>query len=178
VVSALGRYVPVPSESGRVAHLLDSIQTDASINPGNSGGPLVDCTGRQVGVNAAISTVPNADGGGGGGSVGLGFAIPMAIADPIADELIESGRVAHPVVGLAASPVTDGLAVTAVQPDGPAADAGLEPGDVLVEIDGDPADSTERLVLASLRNAAGDEIPIVYTRAGERRTTDLTLGAP
>jgi putative serine protease PepD len=185
IVSALGRYVPIPAETGRVAHLLDAIQTDAAINPGNSGGPLVDCSGAQVGVNAAISTVPNSEGIGGGGSVGLGFAIPMSVADPIADQLIEDGRVAHPVLGLAARAVAEdpsrpptGLAVTAVVPGGPADDAGLEVGDVITEIDGQTADNTEQLVLVSLRHAAGDAVPVAYLRDGRARTTELTLAAP
>jgi putative serine protease PepD len=185
IVSALGRYVPVPAETGRVAHLLDAIQTDAAINPGNSGGPLVDCDGAQVGVNSAISTVPNSEGVGGGGSVGLGFAIPMSIADPIADELIGTGRVAHPVLGLAARPVGDdptrpptGLAVTAVVPGGPADQAGLEVGDVITEIDGQPADSAEQLVLAGLRHSAGDAVTVGYLRDGAERTAEVTLAAP
>jgi len=181
IVSALGRYVPIPAETGRVAHLLDAIQTDAAINPGNSGGPLVDCDGAQVGVNSAISTVPNSEGVGGGGSVGLGFAIPMSIATPIADQLIESGRVDHPVLGLAARTVTEdppGLQVTAVAPGGPAAAAGLQVGDVITEIDGQAADNTEQLVLVSLRHEAGDTVPVSYTRDGASRTAQLTLAAP
>ncbi|KQW47659.1 hypothetical protein ASC77_14600 [Nocardioides sp. Root1257] len=185
IVSALGRYVPIPADTGRVAHLLDAIQTDASINPGNSGGPLVDCTGAQVGVNSAISTVPNAQGVGGGGSVGLGFAIPMSVAGPIADQLIENGRVAHPVLGLAARSLGDdptqpatGLEVTAVVPGGPAEAAGLAVGDVITELDGQAADNTEQLVLLSLRHDAGDTVTIGYLRDGSDRTTDLTLAAP
>jgi putative serine protease PepD len=185
IVSALGRYVPVPSESGRIAHLLDAIQTDASINPGNSGGPLVDCSGKQVGVNTAITTVPNAEGTAGGGSVGLGFAIPMTIAAPIADQLVATGHAEHPVLGLAASPVTttagaqpEGLLVTAVQPGGPAAQAGLATGDLIVEIDGEPAVSTEQLVLVSLRHRAGDTVTLTYRRQGQQHTADVTLGAP
>jgi putative serine protease PepD len=184
IVSALGRYVPVPADTGRVAHLLDAIQTDAAINPGNSGGPLVNCSGDQVGVNSAISTVPNSEGVGGGGSVGLGFAIPMSIALPIADQLIDTGRAAHPVFGLAASTVSggegqpaQGIEVTALDPTGPAAQAGLAVGDVIVEIDGRSADSTEQLVLTSLRHDVGDTIAVTYLREGEERTTEITLGA-
>jgi len=185
IVSALGRYVPIPADTGRVAHLLDALQTDAAINPGNSGGPLVDCDGAQVGVNSAISTVPNSEGVGGGGSVGLGFAIPMSIADPIADELIENGRVAHPVLGLAARPVGDdptrpptGLAVTAIVPGGPAEQAGLRVGDVITEIDGQAADNTEQLVLVGLRHDAGDTVSVSYLRDGAERSAEVTLAAP
>lgn len=185
IVSALGRYVPVPSGSGQVAHLLDAVQTDASINPGNSGGPLVDCRGRQVGVNTAISTVPDAQGTAGGGSVGLGFAIPMRIATRIADQLVENGRAEHPVLGLAAHPVSDssggspvGLAVTAVLPGGPAAQAGLAAGDLITEVDGDAAVSSEQLVLLSLRHRAGDTVTFTVRRDGAQRTAQVTLGAP
>ena len=185
IVSALGRYVPVPAATGRVAHLLDSIQTDAAINPGNSGGPLVDCSGAQIGVNSAISTVPDREGVAGGGSVGLGFAIPMSIAEPIAGQLIDTGRADHPVLGLAARTVTDeqgqpttGLEVTAIVPAGPAARAGLEVGDTIVDLDGSPARNTEQLVLATLRHDIGDTIPITYLRTGEERTTEITLDAP
>jgi putative serine protease PepD len=185
IVSALGRYVPVPSDSGRVAHLLDAIQTDAAINPGNSGGPLVNCRGRQVGVNTAISTVPNAEGTAGGGSVGLGFAIPTVIATRIADQLVENGRAEHPVIGLAAHPVTNkpggpplGLAVTAVLPGGPAAQAGLAAGDLITEVDGEAAVSSEQLVLVSLRHRAGDTVTIRFRRGGAEHAAELTLGAP
>ncbi|MDH2416501.1 trypsin-like peptidase domain-containing protein [Nocardioides sp. CER19] len=185
IVSALGRYVPVPSGTGRTAHLLDAIQTDASINPGNSGGPLVDCAGQQVGVNSAISTVPNAEGTAGGGSVGLGFAIPMTIAGPIARQLISTGRADHPVIGLAAHPVTsteggrpEGLAVTDLLPGGPAASAGLAVGDVITQINGAPAVSTEQLVLVSLRHEPGDTVTLTYRRGGSEHTAKVTLGAP
>ena len=182
IVSALGRYVPVPTGEGQVAHLLDAIQTDAAINPGNSGGPLVDCSGDQVGVNTAISTVPNSEGVAGGGSVGLGFAIPMSVAGPVADELIEHGRANHPVVGFALRPVVEdperppiGLQVTTVSPGGPAAEAGLRPGDLITEIDGEPAVSTEQLVLATLRHDVGDTVRVRYRRGGDTGTADITL---
>jgi putative serine protease PepD len=183
IVSALGRYVPIPSDRGRVAHLLDAIQTDAAINPGNSGGPLVDCAGAQVGVNSAIRTVPNAEGVGGGGSVGLGFAIPMSVAVPIAGRLIETGEANHPTFGLSARTRVEestgspsGVEVTGIAAGGPAARAGLAVGDVITEIDGDPAHSAEQLVLTSLRRAAGDPVEIVYERGGQSRTARLVLG--
>ena len=183
IVSALGRYVPVAGESGRVAHLLDAVQTDASINPGNSGGPLVDCSGDQVAVNSAIRTAPDSEGVPSGGSVGLGFAIPMSVAVPIADQLVSTGRASHPTFGLTAHTVTDeaggaqGIQVTAVAPGGPADQAGLAAGDVITEIDGDPASSTEQLVLASLRHQAGDAVDVTYRRGGATASTQVVLGA-
>lgn len=87
VVSASGRNVPVPSDEGSTV-LVGAIQTDASINPGNSGGALVDCDGRLIGVNTAIATVGE---GGQSGSVGIGFAVPSGVAEPIVDELRRRG---------------------------------------------------------------------------------------
>jgi putative serine protease PepD len=184
VISALGRYVPVPTGTGGVHHLIDAIQTDAAINPGNSGGPLVDCDGALIGVNSAISTVPNAEGVGGGGSVGLGFAIPVSVAKPIADALITTGHANHPVMGLAAYPVESpgdttpqGLLVTVVTPQAPAERAGLRPGDLITEIDGERANSADQLVLATLTRSAGDTLPITIQRGGSSRSLEITLAA-
>jgi putative serine protease PepD len=185
IVSALGRYVPVPTGTGKTHHLVDAIQTDAAINPGNSGGPLVDCGGAMVGVNSAIATVPNAEGVSGGGSVGLGFAIPVGIADPIADQLIKTGSANHPVLGLAAQPFPaeggtppPGLFVTLVLRDGPAALAGMLPGDVITEIAGSPAHSPDQLVVVTLGRSPGDVVTLTYRRGDETKTADITLAAP
>jgi putative serine protease PepD len=185
IVSALGRYVPVPTGTGKTHHLVDAIQTDAAINPGNSGGPLVDCRGAMVGVNSAIVTVPNAEGVSGGGSVGLGFAIPVGIADPIADQLIKTGSANHPVLGLAAQPFpaengtpAPGLFVTLVLRDGPAALAGMLPGDVITEIAGSPAHSPDQLVVITLGRSPGDTVTLTYRRGDETHTADITLAAP
>jgi putative serine protease PepD len=185
IVSGLGRYVPVPSATGETHHLVDAIQTDAAINPGNSGGPLVDCAGAMVGVNSAIATVPNAEGVGGGGSVGLGFAIPVGIAGPIADQLIETGSANHPVLGLAAQPLpaedgapVPGLFVTLVLPEGPAALAGMAPGDVITEINGATARSPDQLVVATLGRSPGDTVTLTYRRDDTSHTVDIPLAAP
>ena len=186
IVSALDRYVPVPAGNGVTAHLVDAIQTDAAINPGNSGGALVNCAGQLVGVNSAIATVPNAAGHSGGGSVGLGFAIPVDLADPIADQLIATGHANHPTFGLQAQSMPEtssqggsstGLFVTEVVPGGPADQAGIRPGDVITEVAGQPALSVALLEKATLTRQAGDTVSVTYTRNGQPTTTEVTLGS-
>ncbi|NIK61541.1 S1C family serine protease [Kribbella shirazensis] len=185
IVSALDRYVPVPGD-GVTHHLVGAVQTDAAINPGNSGGALVDCAGQLVGVNAAIATVPNAVGVGGGGSVGLGFAIPIDLAKPIADQLIATGKPGHPTTGLQVQEIPPAVAKATGAPsglfvlaaDGPAATAGLRKGDVITEIDGEPAVSSEQIVVATLTRKAGDTIDLGYQRSGTTANTTLTLAAP
>ena len=184
IVSALDRYVPVPVDAGKTAHLVGAIQTDASINPGNSGGALVDCAARLVGVNTAIATVPNAAGHGGGGSVGLGFAIPVALAKPIADEIIATGTVNHFTVGLQvqaipsaaaeAAGLPEGLFVESVTPGGPAEQAGIARGDVITAINADPAVSAEQLIVAEITVKSGQPIEVTYDRGGQSTTATLT----
>jgi putative serine protease PepD len=185
IVSALDRYVPVPSETGPTAHLVGAVQTDASINPGNSGGALVDCAGALVGINTAIATVPNAEGQSGGGSVGLGFAIPVDLAMPLAQQIIKTGTVNHPSFGLqvqaipaytARAPgVTPGLFVVGVVPDGPAAKAGIRSGDIITEVNGQPATSVDQLTVLTLTKSAGDSVPFIYSRDGAADATEITL---
>jgi putative serine protease PepD len=183
IVSALNRYVRVPSENGQAAHLVGAIQTDASINPGNSGGALVDCQGRLVGINSAGATVTNS----GGGSIGLGFAIPVDLARGIVDELIADGNVTRPSFGMQVQPISEdlarasggsaGLFVQAVTAGGPADRAGLRPGDVILEVDGEPADSVDALIVKTLKMKAGDSVQLKYERLGSSHTTTLTLSA-
>jgi putative serine protease PepD len=185
IVSALNRYVPVPGDNGETAHLVDAIQTDASINPGNSGGALVDCSGRMVGMNSAIATVPNAQGVSGGGSVGLGFAIPIDLAKPLAQQIIATGAVVHPSTGLEVQAIppaaaakggtSPGLYVTAVAPGSPAAKAGIRTGDVVTSIAGGQATSGEQLTVATIGKQPGDTVEITYERGGQSTTTTLTL---
>ena len=184
IVSALGRNIPVPMSTGGTTILTNAIQTDASINPGNSGGPLVTCDGRLIGVNTAISTVPTADGSGGGGSVGIGWAVPASTAQRITTELLANGRATHPWMGIAVSEITDetaadfdtqpGLFVQQVVQNSPAAAAGLQPGDIITKLNGDPANSVSLAwLLVSAR--VGDTVTIDYLRGTTAGETTLTL---
>ena len=183
IISALDRTVEVPGENDRSALLVSAVQTDASINPGNSGGALVNCEGQLVGVPTAGAGVPNS----GGGSIGLGFAIPVDLAKSVADEIIATGTVTHAFFGLQAVPIPpaaaqqaglpEGLYVQTVTPGGPAATAGLRPGDVITKIDGAPATSNIQLQELTLTKKPGDTVPIEYTRDGQSATVTITLAA-
>ncbi|MFZ0323200.1 MAG: PDZ domain-containing protein, partial [Actinomycetes bacterium] len=139
-------------------------------------------SGAMVGVNTAIATVPTASGPG-GGSVGLGFAIPSEFAVQVADQLIADGRVSRPTLGLQvqtlplpAGSSAGGLYVVSVQSSGPAENAGLQAGDVITSVDGQPATSADQLVLVTVTGQPGDKVPLEYERDGTSHSTELTLG--
>jgi putative serine protease PepD len=183
IISALNRSVHVQGENGGDALLVAAVQTDAAINPGNSDGALVDCDDRLVGVPAAGAVVP----GGGGGSIGLGSAIPVDSAMTIANDLIEHGSVTHAYFGLATVPVPgsattqgsapEGLFVQAAEPGGPAAHAGVHPGDVITEIDGQAARSNVQIESLTLTKRPGDHVAVTYSRDGHSTETTVELGA-
>ena len=186
IVSAIGRDVPVPAPADSRAFIPGAVQTDAAINPGNSGGALVDCAGHLVGINTAIATVPNSTGVAGGGSVGIGFAIPIDLASVVADDLIANGKFTAPYLGLTTIPIppavagrfniTDGLFVQAVSAGGPAAQAGLEEGDIILRADGKNTPGPDGLFTITLTKRAGDKIDIEYVRDGKSLKTTLTVG--
>jgi len=165
IVSALDRYIQVPSGKGRTHHLLDAIQTDASINPGNSGGPLINGAGEVVGVNSAIFSQ-------GGGNIGIGFAIPIDLAKKVADQLRKNGKVVRGWLGIRAQDVSPQLAtslgltrppgdmalVTEVAENSPAAEAGVKTGDVILEFNGKPAPRSHEFPAVIAETAPGQRV--------------------
>ncbi|MFN4089912.1 MAG: DegQ family serine endoprotease [Alphaproteobacteria bacterium] len=159
----------------------DFIQTDASINRGNSGGPLVGLDGKVVGVATAIFS-PS------GGSVGIGFAVPASLAGPIVDQLREFGETRRGWLGVRIQTVTDEIAeslglkehrgalVASVTPGGPAEQAGIQPGDVILTFDGKRVDRMRRLPRIVAESRIGKEAPAEIWRKGEAVTLQVTVG--
>jgi S1-C subfamily serine protease len=155
------------------------IQTDAAINPGNSGGALADDRGRIIGINTAILS-------GSGTNSGVGFAIPSSAVVSLADQIIENGEVNPGYLGISggdvppeaaeAFDVTQGAAVDEVVPGSPADDAGLQPGDIVTELDGEEIESFAGLRSRILLHQPGDEVTITYERDGQREQATVTLG--
>jgi putative serine protease PepD len=188
IVSSLDRTVEVPSDNGTTAILASAIQTDAAINPGNSGGALVDCSGKLIGVPSAGAVAPSTGPGGGStGSIGIGFAIPADVAKPITDEIIATGTVTHSYFGIAVITLPSsaakelglngGIYVQQVVPGGPSASAGLQAGDIITELNGAPATSSEQLEALTITQRPGDVVTVGYWRNGHTATTKVTLGA-
>jgi len=184
IVSAVNRPVTAGGEGD--LSFINAIQTDAAINPGNSGGPLVDAAGRVIGVNSAIAD-PSAGGGGQAGSVGLGFAIPIGQAQLTAEQLIETGEAVYPVIGASVDRTYEGPGAKisadaggtpAVVPDGPAAEAGIETGDVILSVDGIVVDGADELIIAIRSHVPGDTIELeVESQDGDTETLNVVLGS-
>jgi putative serine protease PepD len=181
IVSALDR--PVTTSDAGEASYISAIQTDAAINPGNSGGPLVDGRGRVVGITSAIATLGT---GGSSGSIGLGFAIPVTQAKVIVEQLIAEGEAEYPIVGVLLDLAGGGPGAqvqrasapgAAVTPGGPADVAGVEPGDLIVAVDGEPIETFEEFVVLVRSQRPGDEISLLVERGDEELTLDVILGA-
>ncbi len=187
IVSALDRTIQVPSDNGTTALLVSAIQTDAAINPGNSGGALTNCSGQLIGVPSAGASVPSENGQSSAGSVGLGFAIPVALAQQVSDEIISTGSASHAFFGIQIAQIPasaaqqagtpQGLYVDAVVPGGPAAQAGLRAGDIITEINGKAATDPNQLAAVTLTQRAGSTVSVTYVRNGRSTTTTVTLGS-
>jgi S1-C subfamily serine protease len=193
VVSALQRRIKAPN-----GFQIDNvIQTDAAINPGNSGGPLIDATGKVIGINSQIET-----GSGGNGNVGIGFAIPIDTVKQKIDTLKTKGTIKYAYLGVSAAtvdssftgllPVKSGALIQTVEAGSPAAKAGLQGGDItaqmngqpvalggdiVTEIDDQPVKTKEDLSSIVGRHQAGDKVKITFIRDGKTKTVEVTLAA-
>jgi putative serine protease PepD len=159
--------------------VIDAIQTDAAINPGNSGGALINADGEVVGINTAIASLAGGSGAGSqGGNIGVGFAIPIDSARSIAEQLVENGEVTHAFLGVRIADAENGGGAVVGQVDNgqPADDAGIEQGDVITKVDDTEITSGSDLTSAIRSHRPGDKVTITYTRDGDNKTTEVTLG--
>jgi serine peptidase DegS len=155
------------------------IQTDAAINAGNSGGALINSRGELVGINTAVLAQDP-------GTEGIGFAIPVDLVRGVVDQIKQNGRVVRGYMGLLPDDLTDsertalgiergnGILLTAVYDDGPAAAADLKVGDVILELNGEPVYSQRQALLISASTRPGDTVDVVGLRDGERFTATVT----
>jgi putative serine protease PepD len=187
IISATNRAVATGSDQEQT--VIDALQTDAAINPGNSGGPLVDAEGKVVGINTAIASVASSGLPGQqssqSGNIGVGFAIPANTAKRIAQEIIDTGSATHALLGVSATTASDnaasvvgtGAQLVTVQDGSPAADAGLQVGDVITAV-GDRVVTSSTELTAAVRSATpGDKITLTVRRGGDSSKVDVTLDA-
>jgi Do/DeqQ family serine protease len=173
IVSALGRGIDAEGYE-------DFIQTDASINPGNSGGALIDLDGQLVGINSVIIAPA-------GGNVGIGFAVPSNMASAVVRQLVEYGEVQRGKLGVSIEDLTpdlteglgldfdQGAYVREVMAGSPAESAGLQPGDIIVEFDGQAIDDSTDLRNTVGLTRVGSTVPLTYVREGQRHAVNVTI---
>jgi putative serine protease PepD len=167
IVSGLDRTIDAPN-GFTVAH---AVQTDAALNPGNSGGPLLDSSGKVIGIVDQIATDGSAD-----QSSGVGFAVPIDLVKSELRPLESGGKVQHAYLGVSTSDATSGALVQQVVASGPASGAGLEAGDVITQIDGQKVDGSSGLVAAVAGHKPGDKLALTVSRSGETVHLTVTLG--
>jgi putative serine protease PepD len=166
IVSAVGRSIQAPNGYT----ITSAIQTDAAINPGNSGGPLLDASGRVLGLNDQIQTQS-------GSSAGVGFAVPSNTAARIANAIIGGHPVKHSYVGVELNASSSGGAqVSTIQPNSPASSAGVQQGDVITAVNGKAISSTEQFIATVDNYSPGDTVTLTIKRGGQSHDLKLTLG--
>ncbi len=177
IVSAKDRPVVVNAgeEADAPTAYINGIQTDAPINPGNSGGPLIDAAARVIGVNSAILTLGETSQQ--SGNIGLGFAIPIKQAVQIGQLLIKDGKATYPVIGANVEDGSNGVQLTSVESNGPAAKAGLRVKDVVQSVDGKRVSTLEELIVNIRTHRPGQTVTLAYQRGGDDRTAKVTLGS-
>ena len=172
-----------PQQGQDLSTTYPAIQTDAAINPGNSGGPLVDMSGRVVGINSSIRTASSSSSGSdSGGSIGLGFAIPIDEVLPIVNQITKGEKPTHARLAVSVSDVAgntldQGAQLQSVEGGGAAAKAGLEKGDVITKVDDQIVDGSESLVATIRGHRPGEQVKITYVRGGKTSTTTADLGS-
>jgi S1-C subfamily serine protease len=184
IISGIGRPVTAGDQSGgNVEQLQNMFQTDAAINSGNSGGPLVDLTGKVIGINTAVA----------GDAQNIGFAIPINQAKAEINSVKQQGKIVKPYLGVRYIPVTkefassNNLSVTygayisgdsgspGVVPDSPAAKAGLKETDIITKIDNQKLDESHPLSSVINNHKIGDKLNVTYLRDGKESTVEITL---
>ena len=190
IISALDR--PVVNSQGEdgsggrsssSAVYTNAIQIDAAINPGNSGGPLFDEKGQVIGITSSIATMSRSSSEGGSGSIGIGFAIPVKLADKVAKQLIKSGTATHAYLGVTldtAGATADGekrggAKITSVESGSPADKAGLKTNDVVIAIDGKTTAQGSALTGYVRQYSANDKVKLTIIRDSKKQDIDVTL---
>jgi len=184
VASALDRTVSEPADdSGPGSLLYDVIQTDAAINPGNSGGPLANMSGEVIGINTLVAAQAEP----GVPAQGIGFAIAINTAKPIADQLVANGSAVHPYMGILYQwtggaqarqlRVSEkaGALIGQVEPGSPAARAGIQAGDLITGIDGQPITDEATLPKTIQKHKPGDTIELTISRSDQERKVQVSL---
>ncbi|MCL5985755.1 MAG: trypsin-like peptidase domain-containing protein [Actinobacteria bacterium] len=176
VISALHRNI----ETGSGPPMIDLIQTDAAINPGNSGGALSNKYGKVIGINTLIFSTS-------GSSAGVGFAIPVDVAVNVADQIIATGKVSHPFIGIEGVTISDeiskqfnlgnleGVYVVNVVKGGPAEKAGIAPGDVITAINGEQVKAYGDLIALLREHKVGERISVTIIRDGKEKIFEVKL---
>ena len=182
IISALGRTNTASGNGIDITTYTNLIQTDAAINPGNSGGALVDEQGKLIGINTLIESTS-------GSSAGIGFAIPIDIANNIANQLITTGKATHAYLGIATEsideniaaqfnlPVKSGVLVRFVQAGSPAETGGIEAGDIITKIDGKEISSVEDVFSTTRLRNVGDVVKVTLVRNDVQKIVSVTLGS-